>query len=107
MESPAASVTPLWAFTTGGLTYTFDATSMSSFYDATARIWDISGYGFADITGGSTSYVWTEGSWNADVGVTGSSFFFGSAASVPDGGLTLGLLGCSLMALSALRRKLS
>ena len=38
---PAGSVTPLWAFTTGGLTYTFDATSMTALYVPAARIWDI------------------------------------------------------------------
>jgi hypothetical protein len=62
------------------------------------------GTGTASITGDATA----EGIWNANIGLSGGSFFFGSAAStVPDGGLTVALLGGSLVALCAFRRKLS
>jgi hypothetical protein len=101
---PAGSVTPLWAFTYGGLLYTFDATSMMSTFDAALDEWNMGGTGTASITGDATA----EGIWNANIGLSGGSFFFGSAAStVPDGGLTVALLGGSLVALCAFRRKLS
>lgn len=96
------AVTPLWSFDYAGVNYSFDATSMTATYNATAEMWNISGQGLADITG----YQTTPGSWNANVGAQGGSFFFGSAVTVPDGGLTVALLGVALVTLQVFRRKL-
>lgn len=96
----ASGVTPLWTFTIGATTYSFDATSISANYDSGLNIWNIGGSGIAHITG----YTSTAGSWNLSAGAKGASFFFGSATTVPDGGLTAGLLGLGMLAVSGVRR---
>jgi hypothetical protein len=104
------TVTPLWKFTTGGITYSFDATTLDASFNTSANEWDISGLGDALITGGGTDYVETPGSWSAVVSGSHTSFNFGSAEdppAAPDGGLTIALLCGGLAALGALRRKLS
>jgi len=98
----ASGVTPLWTFTIGSTTYDFNATSLTASFDATHQVWDIGGTGTAQITGFSD----TLGTWNASVGASGSSFFFGSATTVPDGGATVMLLGTALSAIGLLRKKL-
>jgi hypothetical protein len=72
---PQGAVTPLCSFNSGGLTYAFSATSMAATYDSSAQEWVISGAGLASITGFTTK----DGTWNANVGAEGSSFFFGFA----------------------------
>jgi hypothetical protein len=47
------------------------------------------------------------GVWQIDVNHLGSAFSFDGVASVPDGGLTVTLLGAALVGLQAFRRKLS
>src|SRR5208282_2789658 len=101
------TVTPLWRFTTDGITYSFDATTLTAVFDASADAWDISGLGDALITGGGTDYAETPGSWSAVVSGAKTSFNFGSSedppgldvSRVPDGGLTVALLGGALVAL--------
>jgi hypothetical protein len=100
---PSPPVIPLWSFDYLGINYAFDATTMISAYNAVSQEWDISGRGIAFITGDAP----TPGTWNADVGKEGTSFFFGSAATVPDGGLTVILLGGALMALTLIRRRVA
>lgn len=108
------TVTPLWKFTSEGITYSFDATSLTAVFNASADAWDISGNGEAFITGGGTDYSETPGTWSATVSGSKTSFNFGSAEdpplqsqSVPDGGLTLVLLGGAFTALAGIRRKLA
>ncbi len=98
---PQGAVTPLWSLDYNGIVYSFDATTMTANFNVLQNEWVIGGTGLASITG----YATTSGSWNADVGAEGSSFFFGSAAAVPDGGLTVMLLGGSMMAMTLIRRK--
>jgi hypothetical protein len=106
------SVTPLWKFTAGGITYSFDATTLDAVFNSTADAWDISGLGEAIITGGGTDYSPTPGSWSAVVSGAKSSFNFGSfedpptAPTAPDGGLTVALLGGALVGLYGFRGKL-
>ncbi len=96
------AVTPLWSVVIGGVTYSFAATSMSAVYNAGLQEWNIGGGGIASITGHQD----TSGTWNANIGQQGQSFFFGSAATVPDGGLSIALLGGALTAMSLVRSKL-
>ena len=103
------TVTPLWRFTTDGITYSFDATTLTAVFDASADAWDISGLGDALITGGGTDYAETPGSWSATVSGSRTGFNFDSAEdppAAPDGGLTVALLGVALVGLCSFRRKL-
>ena len=102
-----SSVTPLWTFTVGGITYSFDATSVSSLYDATHRQWDISGSGIAMITG----FDATPGSWTVNLSQTGAALVFDASEAsnvplVPDSGSSVALLGGALLGLSFVARKL-
>jgi hypothetical protein len=110
------TVTPLWDFTSGGITYSFDATTLTAVFNTSADAWDISGLGDAFITGGNTDYAETPGTWSAVVSGSTSSFNFGSAEDppgpatvprAPDGGLTVGLLGGVMVGLYVFRRKLT
>ena len=55
------TVTPLWQFVAGGITYSFDATSLTATFDSADETWLISGDGEALITGGGTDYTETPG----------------------------------------------
>ena len=97
-------VVPLWSFIYSGLTYSFDATSMTIDYIAAHTI-VISGIGNARITG----FDETIGEWNVTanhLGDPGSFSFSASSATVPEP-LTLILLGSGLLGLAGLRKKLS
>jgi hypothetical protein len=104
---PVASVTPLWTFTVGGVTYTFDATSVSDSYNATLNEWDIGGSGMVMATG----YDTTPGTWNVNLSQSGASIVFDSSAAstasiaVPDGGSTLLLLGGGFICVAGLARR--
>lgn len=107
----AAGVTPLWTFTSGGLTYSFDATSISV-VKQTNNFLDIEGAGNANITGFTT----TPGTWSiTDTVVGGNSVFtFGEATvvggastgpnTVPDTAMTTLLLGLGLGAIALYRK---
>ena len=102
---PAGSVTPLWTFDVGSTVYSFDATSVSSYYNSTLEQWDIGGNGLAMIT----DYGTTKGTWNVNLSQSGESFVFdassASVASVRDTSSTMTLLGCAFVGLGALGRK--
>lgn len=96
--SPATqSVNPLWSFSSLGLTYSFSTTSMVAMFNAPLNIWNLGGKGILRATG----YEDTVGEWNFSTGQIGQSFYFGSAAAavpagVPDGGMTVLMLGLGL-----------
>jgi hypothetical protein len=118
--SPAVTVTPftfsptlvgtpdIAHFTSGGITYDFIATSIT-YLSQSPEFLNIGGDGIAEATG----FADTIGSWtitdtkvgNSDV--TFSAAFYVNLPSVPDGGLTAGLLGAALVGVGALRRKLA
>jgi hypothetical protein len=102
---PVASVIPLWTFDIGSTVYAFDATSVTSSWDATLNEWDIGGQGMALITG----YTPTAGTWNVNLSQSGASFVFDSSAaalpSVPDGGSTMAFLGTIFLGMGAFGRK--
>lgn len=109
---PTAStpINPLWSFVVGGLTYSFDLSVLHQDYASLTGLL-LSGTGTAHITGtGSTSQD-TIGNWDFSAQTLGlSTFTFSSsttipAAAVPDGGVTLTMLGASLLGLGLMGRK--
>ncbi len=74
-----APVTPLWSFTVGGTSYSFDATSVTVAYQSSFFL-DIVGTGTAHITGfNDTSGVWEV----TDTGAGGTPVFtFGAATDL-------------------------
>jgi len=96
-------VTPLWTFTMGTTTYSFELTSLSSAYTGSGSL-TLAGSGTAYITG----FDATQGSF----AIQGTGFQFMSASAtangvgVPDGGSTVALLGFAFLGLEGLRRKL-
>lgn len=116
----AQSVSPLWQFAYGGNTYEFDLsniTSVGSSLGANTRSANdllIKGSGIVSIGGGS--FTPTPASWSFAITDTGhgTTFTFGFAQSdtsipnsIPDGGLTVMLLGGALSGLALIRRKLA
>ena len=105
-QPPTQSITPLWTFNYGSKVYSFDATSVTSSWDATLNEWDIGGRGMAMITG----YSPTAGTWNVNLSQSGATFVFDSSAAaqepVPDGGSTLACLGGAFLGLGLFSRKL-
>lgn len=107
---PDTSVSPLWSFMVGGTAYTFDASSVAVPFK-TATVLSIEGAGVAHIDG----FTDTPGTWNITANqLGGATFSFSSSAfvvdppssQVPDGGVTLIMLGGGLLALAAVRRTL-
>lgn len=101
------SATPLWSFTAGGLTYSFDLAS-DSIVSQSASFVNLAGVGTLNITGDPS----VEGSWTFTLssagGASSPTFQFGFDASnnsVPDGGLTVALLGGALTAMALVRSK--
>jgi roadblock/LC7 domain-containing protein len=92
----AAAVTPLWTFTWGGITYSFDATSITIVTQKKGFL-NLQGWGWANATG----YASTEGSWSITDTGTKSTVTFGSAATVPDSGATALLIGLGLAGIAA------
>jgi hypothetical protein len=114
-STPVASplnTMPLWTFTSAGVTYSFMAQGTISVIQNSSFL-DVSGTGYATITGGTTSYVPTEGEWTVQETATGSSFSFGATeGTIPveaaDHGNAAMLLALSLGGLAgalALQRK--
>jgi hypothetical protein len=106
---PVASVTPLWTFTVGTTTYSFDATTVTSKFDSQLDEWDIGGSGMAMVTG----YSATAGTWNVNLSQSGASVVFDSSeatkptVSTPDASATFMLLGGTLVGLAGVARKLN
>jgi hypothetical protein len=96
------AITPLWTFTMGGTTYSFNLNSLTIDYRAANSI-VLSGLGEANITGFDT----TPGDWTFTANSGGGTFSFSSTNTVPDGGATAMLMGVGLLGLGAIRRKIS
>jgi hypothetical protein len=116
-ETPFTTVDPLWTVKSGGLIYTFVATSETTLIRGLDFL-DIGGEGYASITTSTGheyhGYAPTLGLWSITDTKTGiSSITFSSASKslsilVPDGGLTasllgMGLIGCALVARKAVK----
>lgn len=119
----STTVSPLWSFMVGGLTYSFDLTGMS--VKISGGLLSITGTGMLSIAGSGSSYDETGGTWTyfaVDVGANKFSdgvFGFLSSntavsdpdltpntpvGSVPDGGMTIILLGVALSCLYFFRK---
>ena len=102
LNPPPASVQTLWSFQSGGLTYSYDATTVSAFYDSVRNEWDIGGNGIAMISG----YAPTDGTWNVNLSQSGNTVVFDSSAAItptPEGS-TLVLMTGGLLALAGMAR---
>ena len=107
----SAPVTPLWKFTSAGSLYSFNLASLSVVGQSSSFL-NLTGVGTLTISGGT--YDPTPGNWSftitSSTGGSAPNFEFGfvsSTSAVPDGGSTVALLGCALVALGGLRRKLA
>ncbi len=112
---PGAStpLNPLWTFTSGGLTYSFDLTMLHTDFTSPTGLL-LSGIGTARITGPGSEKIPTTGLWNLSAQTFGvSSFTFSSTTQVPapnrvpDGGSTALMLGGVLVGFGLLRRKVT
>jgi hypothetical protein len=102
--SPSGQV--MWDFLgVNGKTYTFTVTSESQNLTSPSGVHML---GLGTISDGIAADD-TTGTWELGFGANGQSFKFESttAALVPDGGLTVMLLGAALSGLALLRRKLA
>jgi len=103
---PAASVTPLWMFTIGTTTYSFDAISMTVTHPNATTV-NISGSGIAHITGlADTLGNWTVTATGSGVDFTFGAFTGSGPGGVADGGTTVLLLGTALSGVALLRKKM-
>ena len=112
--NPATTpVTPLWTFTTGGRTYSFDLTTVSIAGQNNFFL-NLLGTGTLRITGGGPSYDPTPGTWSFTIsnpdGADHQNFQFTfansqTASGVPEGGTTAMLLGAALCGIGLIRRK--
>lgn len=96
-------VSPLWTFTIGPTTYSFEATSVTMVQQSPGFL-NVKGAGIAHIDG----YADTPGNWY--IHSTGRSTFFTFGAgsnAVPDGGMTVALLGAAAGVLGLLRTRIS
>jgi hypothetical protein len=110
-------ISQLWSFTSGGLLYSFDLAQINSATVSNkgqSQFLDIEGTGLVDITGAGSPYTATPATWSFTVtdssGGTSGSFIFGfsdSNTSIPDGGMTVMMLGAALTGLGLIKRKLA
>jgi hypothetical protein len=92
----SSGLLPLWTFTIGTKTYGFESTSISSTFDSSDDTWNISGSGYAFITGETPS---TSATWDVTLSQDGNdgALTWKSTSSVPiPDGLNAGaaLAGC-------------
>ena len=103
----------LWSFSAAGAVYGFNLASISG-YTVLPGNESATLTGFGTLTDTAPGFSSTPGNFILDItdasggGVTASLTFAAtsSATGVPDGGLTVALLGGSMIALQAIRRKL-
>jgi hypothetical protein len=95
----------MWDINIGTIGYAFNVTSETQSYDSAHSSLTMGGAGnFIDSLGDSVA-----GTWQLGFGVSGATFSFQdtAATNVPDGGMTVMLLGAALSGLALIRRKLA
>jgi hypothetical protein len=124
LPQPATPIDSIWSFTSGGLTYAFNLVSIADagvtgpmgapVTPGQAEFLQIDGSGTLDITGPGSTFDETPASWSFSVtqaaGVAQSTFTFAfsdSNNSLPDGGMTVMMLGAALTGLGFIKRKLA
>jgi hypothetical protein len=101
-------VVPLWTFTSGGLTYSFDLTAITQRTQPGDDTLDLRGFGILRITGGTSNFDPTVGSWVFTANQQGGTFSFSSSnGALPEGGMTVVMLGLALGGIGMVRRKLA
>jgi len=101
----SSAITPLWTFMSGGNTYSFDLTALTSRQQTGNDTLSLFGTGTLHITG----FTDTPGNWNFTANQAGDTFSFSSsnsAAGVPDSGSAVALLGIALAGIEGVRRAL-
>lgn len=113
-EPATTPINLLWSFTVGALTYSFDLSTMTvATYNPSFL--DITGAGTLSIVGTGSPYDTTDGTWTYQInstdpnGVDGVFSYQSSitAIPVPDGGMTLVLLGTAFSGLYLFKRTLA
>ena len=109
--SPSSSYVdnpPLWTFISGGLTYSFDLQSVVSSIGVGPSL-NLAGTGLLSISGGAfapTGGTFTLSATGAGSGPLNETFGFTAGnSSIPDGGMTVMLLGVALSGLCLFRKK--
>ncbi len=113
LASQSTPVNPLWSFVSGGLTYSFNLANINNVSLNDDTFLTMTGSGTVTITGPGSPFDTTAANWSFTItdtsGGSSGSFIFGFAQSdtaVPDGGMTVMLLGAALTGLSLIKRKL-
>jgi hypothetical protein len=95
----------LWEFFTTGTTY-----SSGLIGYGTTAVEQLTGNGYVEEFNSSSNLIaggaGDTGTWGISLNASGASLQFSGSTAVPDGGLTVALLGGALVALQAFRRKL-
>jgi hypothetical protein len=107
-------INPLWTFVSGGNTYSFNLNTMNVDYVSPTALF-LSGFGTASISGPGLEKLDTPGLWNFSGQTLGdNSFTFSSSnlvptppSRVPDNGMTVTMLGLSLLGFGFLKRKIA
>jgi hypothetical protein len=95
-------VSPLWIFVLGGITYSFDLTSVVSSIGVGPSL-NLAGNGIVHKTGFTDTFA----TWTFSTTGSGPTIFgFVAGNKAPDGGTTVMLLGAGLSGLALLRKKL-
>ena len=99
----SSSVIPLWTFMSGGSTYSFDLTVLSSRLQPGDNSLTLKGTGTLHITG----FTDTTGTWLFTANQASDTFSFSSSnGAVPDSGSAVALLGIALAGIEGVRRAL-
>jgi hypothetical protein len=103
-------INPLWSFQSGGNTYSFDLSVLHEDFASNTGLL-LSGQGTAHLTGPGLDKMATSGFWSFSAQTLDlATFTFSSTTApvqgVPDGGVTLALLGGAVLGLGLMRRKM-
>lgn len=103
--NPSTALGSLWSV--GGFTFNVASDVFTTYYLGGVGYLSVTGFGTITAAGyDPTAYSWQFSTSNPPTPGTDTFTFSATAASVPDGGATVMLLGAALSAMGLLRRKL-